>query len=221
MDRVTAERDQAVASEKAAAAALHQAEQDLAYTRVVAPYRGVVTERLIEVGEIAQPGSELISGISLDSLRVSVDVPQNLVGTIRREREAQAYVGGQWIQAPDVTVFPIADPRSDTFKVRVELPKDMDGVFPGMYVKVGFTVGADRRLVIPLESVVVRSEVIGVYVVDDADRISLRHVRLGSPAGRDHVSVLSGLNAGERVALDPVAAVVALKEQRMAQVDDE
>lgn len=221
MDRVTAERNQAIAAEKAAAAALQQAEQDLAYTQVLAPYRGIVTERLIEVGEIAQPGTALMSGISLDSLRISVDVPQDLIGTIREERKAQAHVNGRWVPASQVTVFPIADPRSDTFEVRIELPEGTSGVFPGMYVKVGFSVGADRSLVIPLETVVVRSEVIGVYVVDELGDIRLRHVRLGSPAGRDHVTVLSGLDAGERVALDPVAAVVALKEQRTAQVGDE
>jgi RND family efflux transporter MFP subunit len=221
MDRVTGERNQAVAAEKAAEAALQQAEQDLAYTRVLAPYRGVVTDRLIEVGEIAQRGSELMSGISLDSLRISVDVPQNLIGTIRDERKAQAHVDGRWIPASEVTVFPIADPRSDTFEVRMDLPEGTTGIFPGMYVKVGFTAGVDRALVIPLETVVVRSEVIGVYVVDAQGHIRLRHVRLGSPAGRDHVTVLAGLNEGERVAVDPVAAVVALKGQRTAQVGNE
>ena len=137
MDKVTAALKQARAAEQAAEAALQQAQQQLEYTRVRAPYNGIVTERLIEVGEAAQPGRLLMSGLSLDNMRISVDVPQNLIESIRVERKAQAKIGGKWVPADDVTVFPVADPRSDTFEVRLQLPAGVEGVFPGMYVKVG------------------------------------------------------------------------------------
>jgi RND family efflux transporter MFP subunit len=221
MDRVTALLERARAAEKAAAAALRQAEQELEYTRVRAPYNGVVTDRLVEVGEAAQPGQGLMSGFSLERMRVSVDVPQDLVPQIRRERQAQVRLDDEWIEAEEVTVFPVADPRSDTFEVRLDLPADVEGAFPGMYVKVGFVAGTERQLVLPRRSVVVRSEVVGVYTVDDDGQVFLRHVRLGSPAGQDHVIVLSGLAAGERVATDPVAAGILLKAQRMAHLGDE
>ena len=221
MDKATTALKQARAGEKAAQAALEQARQQLAYTRVRAPYNGIVTGRLVEVGESVQPGQALVSGISLDSMRISVDVPQNLVESIRSERRAQVRVGTQWIVAEEVTVFPVADPRSDTFKVRLRLPDGTEGVFPGMYTKVGFMTGSQPGLVIPLSAVVFRSEVVAVYVVDSAGRVHFRHVRLGSPAGRSHVSVLSGLDEGELVATDPVAAGILLKSQRTAQLNDE
>jgi RND family efflux transporter MFP subunit len=221
MDRISAMLEQAQAAEKAAQAALHQAEQELAYTIVRAPYNGVVTGRLVEVGETAQPGQGLMSGFSLDSLRVSVDVPQSLVDSIRRQREARVRLNGKWITAQDVTVFPIADPASNTFEVRVRLPDGIAGVFPGMYVKVGFVSGSQRQLVIPLSAVVVRSELIGVYVVNDSGKVFFRHIRLGSPAGPEHVVILSGLRSGEQIAADPVAAGILLKSQRNVQVDDE
>ncbi|MCB1790833.1 MAG: efflux RND transporter periplasmic adaptor subunit [Gammaproteobacteria bacterium] len=221
LDRVTANLKEARASEQAAEAALSQARQELAYTEVVAPYNGIVIERLIEVGETAQPGKPLMSGLSVDNMRVTVDVPQNLVAAIRSEGKAQAQVAGKWVAAASVTVFPVADSRSDTFKVRLQLPEDTTGVFPGMYVKVGFVTGVDRALVIPLSSIVLRSEVVGVYVVGDDGSIRFRHIRLGSPAGPEHVEILSGLHEGERVATDPVAATIALKSQRSAQVGNE
>jgi hypothetical protein len=123
--------------------------------------------------------------------------------------------------AEDVTVFPVADPRSDTFKVRLRLPDGTEGVFPGMYMKVGFVAGSRSALVIPLSAVVFRSEVVAVYVIDGEGQVYFRHVRLGSPAGLAHVSVLSGLDEGERVATDPVMAGILLKSQRAAQVNDE
>jgi len=214
MDRATTVLKQAAAGEQAAEAALEQARQQLAYTRVKAPYNGVVTARLVEVGESVQPGQALVSGISLDSMRINVDVPQNLVESIRREPKAQVKIGTRWILAEEVTVFPVADPRSDTFKVRLRLPDGIEGVFPGMYTKVGFMAGSQPGLIVPLSAVVFRSEVVAVYVVDSEGRVRFRHVRLGSPAGRSHVSVLSGLDEGELVATDPVAAGILLKSQR-------
>ena len=83
MDKATTALKQARAGENEAEAAYEQALQQLEYTRVKAPYNGIVTERLVEVGESVQPGQPLVSGLSLDSMRISVDVPQILVESIR------------------------------------------------------------------------------------------------------------------------------------------
>lgn len=219
MDAASNALKQARAAEQAADAALDQARQQLSYTQVRAPYNGIVTERLVEVGETVSPGRRLMTGLSLDSMRVAVDVPQNLVEAIRSERKAQAQIAGRWILVEDLTVFPVADPRSDTFTVRLRLPDNTADVFPGMYVKVGFLSGTQTGLVIPLASVVMRSEVVGVYVVDAGGQVFFRQVRLGSPAGPEHVTVLSGLAEGEQLAVDPVAAGIRLKAQRRAALE--
>jgi len=221
MDRATAALERAQANEQAAEAALQKARKELEFTQVRAPYSGIVTKRLIEVGETVQPGTPLMSGLSLDDLRIRVEVPQALIGSIRAERRAQAKIGERWIEVQGVTVFPVADPRSATFEVRLRLPKGVEGLFPGMYAKVGFVVGSVTGLVIPRSAVVRRSEVIAVYVVDPEGRVSLRHIRLGRATEADQLSVLTGLSAGERVASDPVAAGIRLKAQRTAQVDHE
>ena len=125
MDKARAARDQA-------RAAVRQAEQQLAYTRVKAPYTGIVTRRLIEVGEVAAPGKPLMSGISLENLRLIVDVPQSLIEAVRHERIGAMRIGDRWIEAEKVTIFPVADPVTDTFRVRLQLPKGVQGVYPGM-----------------------------------------------------------------------------------------
>jgi hypothetical protein len=73
-------------------------------------------------------------------------------------------------------------------------------------------VGERSELTIPKEALVYRSEVTGVYVVSQANQIHFRQVRLGR-AMDDAFVVLSGLTQGEQVALDPIAAGVALKGQ--------
>jgi len=73
-----------------------------------------------------------------------------------------------------------------------------------MLVKVGFVVGETRRLLMPHDAIVRRSELTAVYVVGE-DRVMLRQVRIGRRYGED-VEVLAGLDPSEEVALDPVAA---------------
>lgn len=215
MDKARAALQTARAQKEAAEAALEQAEEQLGYSRVAAPYTGIVTERHVEVGEIAQPGQPLMSGISLERLRVLADVPQSLIPAIRRYDRAQVQQPDDgWFDVEQITVFPFADQTSNTFRVRLELPEGVGGMFPGMYVKVAFVTGLREALVVPPESVVYRSEVTGVYVSDDQGRISLRHVRLGRALEDGRIEVLAGLSEGEQVALDPLAAVVRLKAQR-------
>lgn len=198
-----------------AKAALEQAREQLAYTRITAPYTGIVTERHVQVGEIAHPGSALMSGISLQQLRVAVDVPQSLIVAIREKGRAQVELpGGKWIEVRDLTVFPFADPASNTFKVRLKLPENIERLFPGMLVKTAFETGVAPALIAPASAVVYRSEVTGVYVLDEDQKIRFRYVRLGDALGEEAVTVLSGLQEGDEVFLDPIAAGVELKRQR-------
>jgi len=204
-----------------ATAALEQAREQLRYTRVTAPYTGIVTERHVQVGEVAHPGTPLMSGISLEQLRVSVDVPQSLIIPIRQKRKAGVELpDGRWIDVQKVTIFPFADPASNTFKVRLELPPRLENLFPGMLVKSAFETGSMPALVVPAAAVVYRSEVTAVYTIDEDGRISFRHIRLGGPLGEEHMAVLAGLQVGDRVALDPVQAGVELKKQRAQQMQD-
>jgi RND family efflux transporter MFP subunit len=219
MDDATAKLKSAQARFEAAQAGLAQAQEQLAYTRIRAPYSGIVTQRHVEVGETAQPGKPVMSGISLEQLRVSVDVPQSVIPAVRAGNAVRVHLprGGE-ITAEKLTVFPFADLGSNTFKVRVELPGGTKGLFPGMLVKTGFVIGEKRELVVPKEAVVYRSEVTGVYVLNGDDRLHFRQIRVGR-ALDDALVVLAGLDEGERVALDPIAAGVRLKAQRGGDAD--
>ncbi len=199
---------------EAAQAALAQAQEQLSYTRVKAPYSGIVIRRQVEPGEMARPGTPLMTGISLERLRVVVDVPQGLIAQVRKYRQARILLpDGRWVPAGRMTIFPFADFSTNTFRVRLDLPEGVQGLFPGMFVKVAFVTGEKRVLSIPREAVAYRSEVTGVYVLDDQGRLHFRRVRLGHGLDAERIAVLAGLEPGERVALDPVAATVALKHQ--------
>ncbi len=215
LDEATANRDSAVARLAAARAALDSAQEGVSYTEVRAPYAGIVTKRHVEVGETVAPGTPLMSGLSLQYLRVSVDVPQSVVEQIRRIRKAAVYVDHRRVEATKLTVFPEATSGSNTFRTRLELPENATDLYPGMFVKVGFVIGEAERLLVPASAIVRRSEVTAVYVVDGQGRATLRQVRLGHRF-EDRIEVLAGLAAGERVALDPIEAAKHLRSASAA-----
>src|SRR5450631_4448395 len=204
-DQATANRDAAAARLAAAQAGITTAREGVGYTEIRAPYGGVVTKRLVEVGETVGPGTPLMTGLSLQDLRVDTNIPQSVAMQVRRLKQAAIYIGNERIEATKITIFPEAATPSSTFRARLDLPPATLDLAPGMYVKVGLVVGEADRLLIPTSAVVERSEVTGVYVLDSHGRVSLRYVRPGHRFG-DKVEILAGLAAGERIALDPIAA---------------
>jgi len=210
LDEATANRDAAAARLSAARAAVESAKEGVAYTEIRAPYAGVVTKRLVQVGETVSPGTPLMSGLSLQFLRVTVDVPQSIVDQVRRLKQAVVYLDGRRIEATKVTIFPEASSPSNTFRARLELPENATDLYPGMFVKVGFVTGEAQRLLVPNRAIVERSEVTAVYTVDARGQTAMRQVRLGDRFG-DQSEVLAGLDAGDRIALDPLAAAKSVE----------
>ena len=214
MDAAIAGFDAARAKLDAAQAGVSRAKESLGYTTINAPYTGIVLERHVQLGETVQPGKPLMTGFSLDELRVVVNVPQRLIAPVHQYQRVRVLPpnGGKSIAAAKLTFFPYADPQSNAFKVRVYLPKKTEGFYPGMFVKTTFQVGEANRLIVPRQALAQRGEVSGVYVVRDG-KASLRQVRPGRTEG-ETVEILAGLETGETVALDPIKAGVYLKEQQ-------
>ncbi len=219
--------DKAEARLKSAKAGMEQAQESLENTIVRAPYSGIVVKRYVEVGETARVGERLFTGLSLESLRASVNLPQDLINVVRKLKRARVIWGSgleqgrsQSMMAKSMTISPYADPVSHTFLLRVNLPPGQHGMYPGMAVKVAFVTREVKKLLVPITAVVHRSEVSAVYVMDKNGTLSMRQVRLGSRVNAKQVEILAGLQAGERIARDPLAATVRLKEQDAKLVSD-
>lgn len=218
LDAAAAAYQSAQAREKAAEAALAQARERLEHTVVRAPYSGIVEERHIELGEMATVGTPLMTGLSLEHLRAVVDVPQSLIGPLREHHQARVLLpNGHGLNATEVRIPPVADPVTHTFHVKVTLPEGDHGLFPGTLVKVAFKRGSAQDLLVPASAVVHRSEVTAVYVQHPDKRLEFRQIRVGTARPDGSLPVLAGLAAGERVALEPIAAGIALKQQLAEQ----
>lgn len=215
LDKALADYKSAQAQSEAARAGALQAGAAKSHTLVTAPFSGIVSARLVQVGEMAAPGRELVTLYDPKDMRVVASIPQARLGEVRAALATAATIEltglNQWVKAKAVTVLPAADARTHTTLVRVDLPDAVKGVYPGMFARAHFSIGRVAKLLIPAGALVYRSEVAGAYVVGDKGEIRFRQLRLGEPSGTEGVEVLAGLVRGERVALDPVAALAQLK----------
>lgn len=220
LDTAAANLDSASARVEAAQAAVREAREGLRYTVIRAPYPGIVAARHVQLGETVTPGKILMTGVSLDNLRVVVEIPQRDIGPLREHRKARVILPDRRsLAAGELRIPPNADLATHTFRVLVPLSEGDHGVFPGTLVKVAFVSSTEQRLLVPAEALVKRGEVTGAYVVSDSGSIDLRYLRTGTPDSHGRVPVLAGLAAGERVATDIIAAGIAYKGQFQPATD--
>lgn len=219
LDQATARFDAARANLRAAEAALAGAEEALGYTRVSAPYAGVVQARHVEPGEAVQPGQALYSLAAPGLWWIDVSLPASLARTLANggEIEVQPEQGAP-LRASESLLFPGTEAGSQTTTLRVVV-QDADGrIHEGDALSVALPLAARPALTVPAASIVRRSEVTGVYVLGADGFPLLRAVRLGSTQA-DRVEVLAGLSEGEAVVSEPSAALQALRQAAEARRD--
>lgn len=220
LEQSLAQRDSARAQLAAAQAQLRDANQQISYTVIRAPFDGVISARHVQTGEAIAPGSALMSMNAPGQLRLRLSLPQADALALDTAQAAQVVLNnGEKLTASNLVVFPNSDAQTHTVTVRLDLPPTL-GLQPGMTLRALLAARAPTdstqdqtrtlEIQIPVRAVLQRSEVSGVYVVGKQS-IVLRQVRLGH---RDaaQVEVLSGLNAGESIAADPLAASLRLAE---------
>ncbi|MDD4911395.1 MAG: efflux RND transporter periplasmic adaptor subunit [Sideroxydans sp.] len=214
LDKAKADYEMAAAQAKASAAGAQQSALSKSYTSVIAPYAGVVSARMVEMGEMVSVGKPLMTGFDPSELRIIANVPQYKLAEIGQRPSAKVEVPElhRWLKVASVTVQPSADARTHSTQVRVNLPVNEKGIYPGMFVRTHFAIGKEKKLLIPNSAVLRRSEVVAVYVVDDKGGARLRQVRLGETTEKGEIEVLAGLTEGERVSIDPIKAGMAVKK---------
>lgn len=216
LDKAKADYEVAQAQTAASEAGESQSALARGYAAVVAPFGGVVASRLVEMGEMVTVGKPLMVGFDPTQMRVIVNVPQYKLTEIGSRPKVNVELTSlkRWVPAAAVTVQPSADSRTHSTQVRVALPPNERGVYPGMFVRAHFVIGKASKLLIPASAVIRRSEVVAVYVVDDKGMPKLRQVRVGDLSGANEIEVLVGLNPGESVALDPIKAGMAISKTK-------
>lgn len=199
-----ARRDMARAGQSQANAALTQARTLLGYTRIRAPFAGVLTEKKADAGTLASPGMPLFTVEDTRSYRLETAVDENDIHIVRVGQTVPVLLdalGNTELSGKVVQTVPTADPASRSFLVKIELRADAR-LRSGLFGRARFSRGGRLALLIPQAAMVEHGQLQGVYVIDANGRIGLRYVTLGKTAGQQ-VEVLSGLQDGEKLIAAP------------------
>jgi RND family efflux transporter MFP subunit len=178
-----------------------EAEAALSYARIVAPFSGVVTQKTIEVGDLAVPGRPLFVLEQVGSPRFVLTIPESNADRIRSGDSVRIE-----IPAADTTISgvvtelsPSADPVTRSYEVKIDLPEN-PRVRPGQFGKLLLPTGNSDALFVPSGAVVRRGQLELVYTVTAEGRASMRLVRTGrEQAG--WTEILSGLRANDHVVI--------------------
>ena len=181
----------------------------MSYTRLVAPFAGVVTARLADPGTMAAPGVPLLQVDRAGVLQLDANVDESAIGAIHKGMRVQVAVDGGAsttgvrtnLAGAVAEIVPVADPSSHSFLVKIDLPSSSQ-IRAGMYGTAEFANGARQAILIPSSAVVARGSLNCVYVLDDQGIAQLRYITLGAAQG-NLVEVLSGVTSGEKLVDSP------------------
>jgi RND family efflux transporter MFP subunit len=209
-ERLSAYR-QAQANLAASDANVFRLRQLLDYTKVVAPFTGVVTRRNVDVGDLVSGGNgstgrALFSIAQIDPLRLYVYVPQAYAHRIKigdpvsislAERAGESFTGAIARTARAI------DTATRTMQVEIRVPNPSAALIAGSFVDVHVPIaGVANALVVPTDVLLFRPEGPRVAVVDPGGRVHLSTVRLGTDYG-DAVEILGGVESGARLVSHP------------------
>jgi membrane fusion protein, multidrug efflux system len=192
-----------------------------AFKRVVAPFDGVVTARLTNVGDYVNAGggdvsaggkaTQLFSVADVHALRVFVSVPQDdaqllgpgVTATLREPSQP-----GKSIEAKFLTTAQAFDPNTRTAVTELTVDNSGHTLWPGSYVEVVFQIPTDPSvLTIPEAALIFRQNGAQVAVVDAQNHVHLRNVILGQNLGKT-IQITSGLSPGDKLVNNPSAGLL-------------
>ncbi|MEZ5891749.1 MAG: efflux RND transporter periplasmic adaptor subunit [Parvularculaceae bacterium] len=199
LDEMRSNRDEAMQGLRQAEVALERAEINLDRTVVKAPFPGRVAAQEAQIGEFANPGTELVRLVDTRHLEVTTRAPAGLTRNIAPGETIKVANGADTLDAKVRAVVPVGDDRSRMLEIRLELPET--DWYIGSAVRVSLP--SDRpRLVtaVPRDALVLRADRISVYVVGE-DMIAKRiDVEIGSAEG-DFIEVMGDIAPGSDVVI--------------------
>jgi len=199
-----ARRNAAHATSVQAEAAVAEASTAVGFTKIRAPFDGLIIARLADPGAMAAPGVPLLTLEDPSRFRLETAVDESQIGAVRMGASIPVVIdslGNQAISGKVVQIVPAADPASRTFTVKIDLPANPQ-IRSGLFGRARFPRGERESIVVPQTALLHRGQLDAVYVVGKDEIASLRYVTLGKPSAND-IEVLSGLESGERVVAQP------------------
>ncbi|NHF59639.1 efflux RND transporter periplasmic adaptor subunit [Flavobacteriaceae bacterium TP-CH-4] len=202
LDDITAHYNMAKARLEAAKEMKNEVNAQLSYANIRAPFSGVVTNKFIKVGDMANPGMPLMEVESPGKYQVLAMVPESEILEIKTDTEVDVLLKSlnRKVEGKVTEVSTSAKNTGGQYLVKVELEEANAAILSGMYATVQFPIQRKtiaKAIMIPKDALVENGQLTGVYTVSQSNTALLRWLRLGRTFG-DEVEVLSGLSADEQ-----------------------
>ncbi len=179
------------------------------YGTVIAPFDGVVVQKLAYEGEMAAPGTPLLKVENPNKLQLEIAVPEENLQLVRVGQlvEVRFDAVNQTLQSTIQQIVPAADPKSRSFLVKIPL-RNSGRLISGMFGRIVLPVGKTQEAIfIPAQALIQRGQLQGVYVVETRDTqptAVLRWVKTGKTQDKQ-IEIVSGLIVGDRIITDHLA----------------
>jgi multidrug efflux pump subunit AcrA (membrane-fusion protein) len=185
-----------------AAAGLRQAEAQASYLKITAPFDGLVTDRMAEPGNLATPGAPLLRVEQSGAYRLVASFPETVMGNLKVGQKLPVQIEALDLQTGGTVaeLAPVVDPATRTIAVKIALPAH-SAIRSGLFGRAQAPAGTQTMLRVPETAVHGTGQLRSVFVVEEKVARS-RMVKLGET--RDGMrEVLSGLQSGDRIVVDP------------------
>lgn len=173
--------------------------------KIYSPYNGTITAKMINVGDLASPGTPFLTIEKEDAFCADLVLPERHIQAVKLDDEVKvsipALLGNVDLTGIIGRIVPTADIKSRSFLVKVAL-SDNDNLKSGMFARVAIPVGEAGMLMLPNSAIVNQGQLTGVYIVDDDQIAHFRLIRTGKHYG-DAVEILSGIFEKDRYIIAP------------------
>jgi RND family efflux transporter MFP subunit len=216
VDNANGDYEAKKATEASSAANVKRLEDTKAFQNIYAPFDGVITARDTDIGQLIDQGSsttqkELFHIAAIKTLRVYINVPQQYSIAAKPGLTADLTLGeypGRRFQGTLVRTANAIDVASRTLLVEVDVNNATGELLPGAYTEVHLKLPSDiPTFILPVSALIFRAQGLQVATVDSNNKTKLAAITLGRDFG-SQVEVLSGLNADDKVIVNPSDSVV-------------
>lgn len=202
LDDITANYNMAKARLEGTQQMKNEVNAQFSYANIRAPFDAIVTNKFINVGDMANPGMPLLEVESPGSFQVLAMVPESEILRIKDVTQVDVVVKSlnETVKGKVVEVSTSAKNTGGQYMVKVVLDKIDVNIMSGMYTTVRFPVtkiDATATVMIPVKAIVNNGQLTGVYTISEGNTALLRWLRLGRTIG-EKVEVLSGLSSDEQ-----------------------
>jgi RND family efflux transporter MFP subunit len=202
LDDITANYNMAKARVESAKQMKNGVNAQMGYANIRAPFNGVVTNKFINAGDMANPGMSLMEVESPGTYQVLAMVPESEILAVKNDTEVSVQIKAlnKSIKGKVTEVSTSSKNTGGQYLVKVILDKTDVQILSGMYATVQFPIArttTSSAVMIPVEAIVKKGQLSGIYTVSQSNTALLRWLRLGRTFGYQ-VEVLSGLSADEQ-----------------------